>query len=75
MEDARKQSGRWYCSPSCLLQGSAGRWKQPGRRWRGRLGWTLGIIVVLFVGLIVLGAVGGTSTKKPSVKSGSTRSS
>ena len=26
MEDARKEGGRWFCSPSCLMQGSSGNW-------------------------------------------------
>lgn len=61
MEDARKEGGRWFCSPSCLMQGSSGTWKQkPRHKWRRRILWTVGIIVVLLGGLIALGAAVGT---------------
>jgi hypothetical protein len=56
MEDARKEGGRWFCSPSCLLQGTAGTWKQkPRRKWRRRIALTLAVVLALFVALVVLG--------------------
>lgn len=70
MEDARKEGGRWYCSPSCLLQGSPGKWKQPERSAPARavrrvVKWTLIIVGLLVVASIVgvfLGTGSGTKT-------------
>lgn len=63
MEDAWKEGGRWFCSPSCLMQGSSGTWKQkPRHKWGRRLAWTVGILVLLLGGLIALGATLGTKS-------------
>src|SRR5262245_8840087 len=61
MEEPRQDGGRWYCSPSCLLQAGSGRsakWK-PRRKWHRRIGWTLGTVFVLFVGFVALGFLVG----------------
>jgi hypothetical protein len=71
MEDARKEGGRWFCSPSCLLQGSPGRWKNEKRS--GAVGtvrrivkWTLIIVGLLVVALIIGAIVGLGGSTKPS---------
>jgi hypothetical protein len=63
MEDARKQGGRWFCSPSCLMHGSSGRWKRPERSKPVRtvrkiVKWTLIVLGLLVVAAIVGAALG-----------------
>lgn len=68
VDEPRRQGKHWFCSQSCFLQaessGGGTKWK-PRRRWRRRVGWTVGIVVVLFIGLIVLGAIVGTKKTTP----------
>lgn len=60
MEDARREGGLWFCSTSCLLQGSPGKWKNtkqrsgPVRALRRLLKRTL----LVFGVLVVVGTVG-----------------
>lgn len=68
MEDARKEGGRWFCSPSCLMQGSSGNWKPQKQRPARTVGkvvkWTLIVIGVLVVAAVALPLVGvGNGTK------------
>lgn len=63
MEDARKQGGRWFCSPSCLMHGSSGAWKKPERSKPARTArrivkWTLVVIGLLIALLVALPLVG-----------------
>jgi hypothetical protein len=67
MEDARKEGGRWFCSPSCLMQGSSGRWKKPERSkparvMRRTVKWTL-IVLGLLMAALIVGAVLGLGNK------------
>lgn len=70
MEDARKEGGRWFCSPSCLLQGTGGQWKKrertgPVRAVRRVVKWTLIVLGLLFAGIIALAlALGTKGTRK-----------
>jgi Cysteine-rich secretory protein family len=69
MEDARKEGGRWFCSPSCLMQGSSGNWKRqkrrggPARTVGKVVKWTLIVIGVLAVAVVALALVGRNSAK------------
>jgi hypothetical protein len=45
------------------MQGSSGTWKQkPRHKWRRRIAWTVGIVLLVFGGLIALGAAVGTKS-------------
>src|SRR5690242_7105533 len=63
--ERRFEDGRWFCSQSCFLahESSAARNisprkpTRPRRKWRRRLGWTLGVVMLVFAGLAALGAV------------------
>jgi Cysteine-rich secretory protein family len=72
MEDARKEGGRWFCSPSCLMQGSSGNWKRqktrsgPARTVGRVVKWTLIVIGVLAVAVVALALVGRGNGKSKS---------
>lgn len=60
-DEPRRDGKRWFCSQSCFLQAASStqtKWKSRPK-WRRRIGWTAGVIVALFVGLIALGAAIG----------------
>src|SRR5690348_7331956 len=62
MEDSRKEAGRWFCSPSCLMQGSSGNWKRQKRSGPARtvgkvVKWTLIVIGALAAVLVALALV------------------
>ena len=65
MEDPRKEGGRWFCSTSCLLQGSPGRSKNtkrlsgPVSAVRRLIKWTL----LVLGALVVVGIVGAVLIK------------
>src|SRR5690348_7038038 len=84
MEDARKEGGRWFCSPSCLMQGSSGNWKRqkqrggPARTLGKVVKWTLIVLGLLMVALIAgalltlresKGSGGGVGSAAPTVRS------
>jgi hypothetical protein len=61
--ERRWAAGHWFCSHSCWLDYESrasrkGVTSKPKRRhkWRRRAGWTVGIIVALFIGLLITAA-------------------
>ena len=75
LPDARKEGNEWYCSQGHFLESAAAaraKWK-PRRKWRRRIAWTLGTVVVLFVGLVAVGAALGPTEEPQNGSSGDGR--